>query len=310
MGEQYWKILSCNKGNLQLIVKLIVDEELSSYKLIISNLVDTWQEVREAEEIKTACKVFNRRLEAPVQSIIHHLHNSLDHHAPNNFECDIDGNGQSLKIVLKNSFSGGIPFTWEFACSRINDCMTVPLLRLVAALQHSQMELMNVIKKKDDEIRDYKDNGSKVTRPYLETEQFDSIKFHEKLRDNSVFCSVITKEPLALACDISINKLLSEVESDLKSSRVTENANSKHDASKLKEKASIKGEPTTVQKRGRRKGKHQPVGAKIHSDSEEEVNLNDSKTQSPSGTERHNESLKYMNTKKQNTVKRKKNKLF
>ncbi|XP_039250226.2 non-homologous end-joining factor 1-like [Styela clava] len=276
METRGWKLLTCDKGETKFLIKLNCQDN-SSYNLIICDLVNIWEESLSNDDIKIRCKQLNRRLEAPTQSILLHIQETLLHHTTNVFTV-VETSKELVTISLKNSFQEGIPFLWEFTCKMVQTQMSIglfvePFLKLVASLQCSNDQLIKVIKKKDAEIRDYKESGSKVSRPYLETSEFDSEAFQKDVRQTSEYVSAIIKDSFMIATDDSINLKLVDVEADANSPPSISNSSSlsgvaKTDSPVKRATAKIAGHKKNRIIRG---GRRQPMGVEVLSDSDSDV---------------------------------------
>ena len=92
------------------------------------------------------------------------------------------------KTLAVNGTMSGLPFTWQFKCTRTTDNSMVrrsvqdtvfedykqlqshligPLIACLTELSRQKEELVGIIKRKDREIQEYKENGATVSRRAL-----------------------------------------------------------------------------------------------------------------------------------------------
>lgn len=75
---------------------------------------------------------------------------------------------------------------WEFHCSEgekrmVGSQLVQPMLAMIAELNRWQGELCKLLKKKDQEIMDYKDSGACLSRKSLATPEFNEDTFKSKM---------------------------------------------------------------------------------------------------------------------------------
>lgn len=131
----------------------------------------------------------NAGLEMSLNRILLQLKKTLDgleNKAVNNLTMVQENN---IILIKTETIVAGIPFFWTYTlkeCDKIQikDHLLMPILVMFAELQQRQALLFSIIKKKDLEIEDYKDQGNKLSRKYLETKVFDINQFLQE-RSNS-----------------------------------------------------------------------------------------------------------------------------
>lgn len=215
-----WKRLSCQKTGQNLLVNFIAIDKIS-YDIKVSDLNSVWQETLTAVETEERCKQLNPRLEVSLTNIVEHIQNTLDSEEINTLTFSHDSTTM-IKLEMRNNFSGGIPFEWEFLCRKspeqCHNVFLLPVARLITSLQLANNRLIDLIHKKDDEIKDYKEfSGATVSRPYLETEQFEAEIFGVKLRQSIEYQNAINNDTMSILTSKSVNDKLIELEKDISS---------------------------------------------------------------------------------------------
>jgi len=253
-----WKILLSNGGSQKWLIKFACDSE--SYKLAVTDTVIVFLECLDKNTIQNRFKKLNKRLESPVERIIEHLQQSIEKHDINHFKSScLDG--KSCCLTLFNDFYQGIPFHWEFKCavqvikssSVTKQLLCDPLVIASARLMLENKKLIDLLKLKDREITDYKENGSKVSRQYLETPAFDSEKFYQDLKHSVDYAKAVTQDPLLVLSSPTFNEVMTtsvmdshseDVQQCLSCSTVTTKGNSSNaqSPSKLRLKRKVKPE--------------------------------------------------------------------
>ncbi|XP_072198249.1 non-homologous end-joining factor 1 isoform X2 [Excalfactoria chinensis] len=157
----------------------------TGYTLLISDLSGVWYESADAEAVGQRSKELNKRLTAPVSSVLQRLHGTLSPalagqpHAATSFSCRRSAGELSLRLRSELS---GLPFYWDFRCSpapvaTVCRHLVRPLIQMSLALQHQVQELTSMLHQKDAEIEDYRESGATLSRDRLRTEPFQEEKF-------------------------------------------------------------------------------------------------------------------------------------
>lgn len=259
-----WKRLS-RQGNGHDFLMNFNAIDKTSYELKVSNLNSVWQEMLTAPETEDRCKKLNPRLEVTLTSVIEHIRNTLESEEINILSINHDS-PNLVKIEMCNDFAGGIPFKWEFLCKiseeKCHNVFLQPIARLIMSLQVANNKLVDIIQKKDDEIKDYKEfSGATVSRPYLETEQFEMEKFSDRLRRCTEYQSEINKDVMSILTLQSVNDRIVELEKDISSPMTILNKDTKDRNAQAK----IKGQTRTRRKNVRAPAK----GVEIESDQDD-----------------------------------------
>uniref|UniRef100_A0A2D4NG83 Non-homologous end-joining factor 1 n=1 Tax=Micrurus spixii TaxID=129469 RepID=A0A2D4NG83_9SAUR len=173
----------CFSEPTRLMVKAWFSD--SSYILLLSDLSNMWYESANTEVIQQRSKELNKRLTAPVASILKCLHNLLSpllegkENSSVSFSCQLSSS--SLILHVKSELLG-LPFYWDFHCGTAPlEMMSRHLLRPLMAMSlglHDQVqELASLLLQKDAEIEDYRENGATLSLERLKTEPFKEESF-------------------------------------------------------------------------------------------------------------------------------------
>ncbi|XP_028663065.1 non-homologous end-joining factor 1 isoform X2 [Erpetoichthys calabaricus] len=161
----------------------------TAYQLLISDLDFVWYESVDTNTLEQRAQELNRRLKASVVSFFQQLcaiaqpklegHEETDSAAT--FSCERVQDG--LTLHMKSELAG-VPFYWRFSCSPasvrvICQHLVHPFLAISRFLQEQTLELGTLLKRKDDEIQDYKENGAVLSRDRLKTELFQQQAFNK-----------------------------------------------------------------------------------------------------------------------------------
>lgn len=180
-----WRLLEINDQTF--LFKLITS--YNYYCFLLTDLSVIYYEHLSENEIEKKCSEMNAGLEMSLNRILLQLKKTLDgleNKAVNNLTMVQENN---IILIKTETIVAGIPFFWTYTlkeCDKIQikDHLLMPILVMFAELQQRQALLFSIIKKKDLEIEDYKDQGNKLSRKYLETKVFDINQFLQE-RSNS-----------------------------------------------------------------------------------------------------------------------------
>lgn len=180
-----WRLLEINDQTF--LFKLITN--YNYYCFLLTDLSVIYYEHLSENEIEKKCSEMNAGLEMSLNRILLQLKKTLDgleNKAVNNLTMVQENN---IILIKTETIVAGIPFFWTYTlkeCDKIQikDHLLMPILVMFAELQQRQALLFSIIKKKDLEIEDYKDQGNKLSRKYLETKVFDINQFLQE-RNNS-----------------------------------------------------------------------------------------------------------------------------
>ena len=206
-----WNLLQTNDESDKWIFKFLCEND--SCHIVLSDLSDVFVESLTLDQITERFKELNKRLEAPTCKVLNHVEESLIQHHNNKFKSQVE-NGSTVCLSFLNSFYG-IPFQWSFVCKKLLNIELVtrslvcqPLLLAATHLMCENQKLKEIILKKDEEIKDYRDSGYKVSRPHLKTEIFDQNKHEQHLTQSRDYAALITKDPMSIIVGKSLNKVM------------------------------------------------------------------------------------------------------
>lgn len=172
-------------GNF-FFVKYLFSEK--SYCMMISDLVHLYHEEMGESQIQQRSENLNPGIEMPLERVIKQIKNSLEDclrpGGPSNIRNTITVSKQSdqhLEIKVESCVAE-IIFVWFFTLSSmgpfsVSTYLLQPLIGMCTELKRRNQELIDIIRHKDEEIEDYKMNGSRVTRKRLETKRFVESDF-------------------------------------------------------------------------------------------------------------------------------------
>ena len=254
----HWNLLSINNRPEKWLMKICCQKK--SYQIALSDLSSIFVETMTFEEIENRCKEMNKRLEAPTEKVVDHIHQTLSQHCDYNLIVDTISVAE-VCLSFSNSFYSGMPFHWKFSCkqpstshgeSLCRKLLFNPLLLSVSHLMCENKKLQEIICRKDDEIKDYRDSGYKVSRPHLRTEIFDRNLFEANLIEDKAYAVAITKDPFSIISEKSVNDIMVSSSSNSSSSvpaSVLKSSPSKDSASQ----GTISSTQSPIRKRGKRK---------------------------------------------------------
>lgn len=155
-----------------------------SYEFLITDMVHFWYEKLGGSALKRRVSELNPSIEAPISKILDQIRQSLE--SPGK-ETKLAVRTSDEEAVLEmESHLAGVPFLYSFKASTAphamaRDHLTVPLMAMVGELYRQQQELFKLLAGKDRQIEDYKSQGAKVSRKYLETAPFDDVAFRNSM---------------------------------------------------------------------------------------------------------------------------------
>uniref|UniRef100_A0A0B6ZEC2 Non-homologous end-joining factor 1 n=1 Tax=Arion vulgaris TaxID=1028688 RepID=A0A0B6ZEC2_9EUPU len=156
----------------------------SSYELILTDLTNFWYEKLADDALTKRVSKLNPSIEAPITKVLDQIRLSIEKPGQ---DTRITLTHSNEKVILKiNCLLAGMPFHYFFQTGPANnemgrDHMTIPLMAMVGELYRQQQELFKMLASKDKQIEDYKTQGAKVSRKYLETTVFDEVVFHNSM---------------------------------------------------------------------------------------------------------------------------------
>uniref|UniRef100_A0A8C6UJW7 Non-homologous end-joining factor 1 n=1 Tax=Neogobius melanostomus TaxID=47308 RepID=A0A8C6UJW7_9GOBI len=201
----------------------------TQYHLLLLDSDGLWEEQMEAEEIQSRAQELNRRLRASVEALVTAVTPCLT--GGGSDHVTIQRRDGHMTLRLKSELAG-MPFHWEFHCRPApvaTACVQLvrPLLVMSGALQRQTQLLFALLRRKDAEIQDYKENGAQLTRERLQTEPFVEETFRQDFMTKT-FPSLLEEQESSLSLDSELQELYASATS-------RQNANSKRKRSEEEE---------------------------------------------------------------------------
>ncbi|ESP02985.1 hypothetical protein LOTGIDRAFT_230440 [Lottia gigantea] len=196
-----WQKLTLESGNY--MIKSFFTQ--NSYEILITDLCSFWFESLTELEIKRRIQKLNPSIEAPLMKILDQIRNTVNNPSGNSKDSELtisvqnNSNGEQACIFSINSKLAGMPFVWNFVChpadpKMTTEHLTVPLMEMVSELLRRQQELFSIIYKKDKELEDYKAQGARPSRRYIQTSPFNAIGFFHNMNVSAGFESEMRKK--------------------------------------------------------------------------------------------------------------------
>jgi len=205
----------------QLLVKIEVKLEELSYTLLLTDLVNTWEEKVGKEEFESRWQKMNPDLEGmegadglkEIRGAVHYLARVSD-----GSKCDIalkveaDFGQEDKDISLKlNWMSDGLPLHWEATlvmggAHLVNKTITRPLINCISNLLNRDTTLVNLLHAKDLELEDLRSCGAQVSLPQLRTKWFDSAENYQQGKEVDNPISFLCSPEMCSQLDIKLKK--------------------------------------------------------------------------------------------------------
>ncbi|GFR62783.1 non-homologous end-joining factor 1 [Elysia marginata] len=166
--------------------RFLVKSKFSSdvYEFLITDMVHFWYEKLGGLALKRRVTELNPSIEAPMSKVLDQISQNLE--SPGK-ETQLSVSTSEDEAELKiESLLAGMPFLYSFKADRApetmtRDHLTVPLMAMVGELYRQRQELSKLLAAKDRQIEDYKAQGARVSRKYLETAPFDEVAFQSSM---------------------------------------------------------------------------------------------------------------------------------
>jgi len=165
------------EGKELLIKHSLIDE---CHKIVVTNFINLWHEEIANEDLLIRCKGMNRLVEATDEVFLRNALSLLQTEADHVIRSFVQADHET--VLELHTCLDGLKFRIKFFLKLANNILmfeelTCPLLTVVADLEKRNQLLMDMIKKKDLEILEYKLEGAQISRKAVETEQFDADVF-------------------------------------------------------------------------------------------------------------------------------------
>ncbi|XP_063218112.1 non-homologous end-joining factor 1-like [Bacillus rossius redtenbacheri] len=155
----------------------------ATHTVFLCDIEHGFVEVLTQEDMLRRCKELNPLVEASPERLVAHVVALLDGRRD-----DVHRSLRPLggvRVLALRSKLVGLLFSFEFrlqpaAGDHIYTQVMAPILATLLELHERQTCLMKLLKKKDEEIAEYKINGGQLSRRNLETPVFDEQEFARK----------------------------------------------------------------------------------------------------------------------------------
>ncbi|XP_015588364.1 non-homologous end-joining factor 1 isoform X2 [Cephus cinctus] len=169
-----WRLIKLDNTEYAISCRIANDE----WKILLSNLIELWCEALTEDSAIRRCEKLNPLLNVNVvnaKKILQEIFDDIPRHAV----C-----ASTSSIRLEATISGGA-FKFDLNLSKASPQefwqeITEPLCRSAMEMQRRQSILLNLIKRKDEEISEYKARGGELIRKSIETAPFHEDLFKEK----------------------------------------------------------------------------------------------------------------------------------
>lgn len=192
----YWQVIGTIENDILLVSSF--SEESISYMVAFLPLVNGlpsdcrgWCQECTKEDFEVFVGIYNPNLEGTSKILLRRLKESVEEAEKYHTTFNVTGESTSDQrtLELSSPLNQSIFFKWRFECDLMEsgkfcETFTQPMFRLSSLLSHQSELLRKELLKKDRELDEHKENGSKLKRAHLETKAFD---FND-------FCSLSKKE--------------------------------------------------------------------------------------------------------------------
>ncbi|KAJ7371298.1 Non-ous end-joining factor 1 [Desmophyllum pertusum] len=188
LNSQPWKYFSIS--DKPFLVKSMFVEMDCSYEFCMWDFSTFWYEKVEHDNFRVRAKELNPNVEAKLSYLLKFVQKSIEENNKKeeptftiNEEAISD---DKLIVKMKTKLQAGVPFVWEFHCSvgeknMVGSQLVQPMLAMIVELNRRQAELCTLLRKKDQEIMDYKESGIRLSRKSLGTSEFNEDTFKSKM---------------------------------------------------------------------------------------------------------------------------------
>jgi non-homologous end-joining factor 1 len=141
----------------------------AGYRLLLWDAGAMWAESMDRGEVMDRMAALNCNLEAPSSLVLSHLSSILTSPPTTFSEATPTVGGRTL--LVSGSMSG-LPFEWQFQFTRAPESLVEgelvgPLLAVLAELCRQRQALTGLLRRKDEEIQDYRASGATLSRREL-----------------------------------------------------------------------------------------------------------------------------------------------
>ncbi|XP_036318354.1 uncharacterized protein LOC118733179 [Rhagoletis pomonella] len=174
-----------------------VQGDVIEYLLYDSN--ENWTAVKTQEEVAQTLQLLNKRIKYDVATAYDTLQNTQPESA--NWmvkDHGVDASSASERILTLKYRVKGCPFKFEWLLKREDKSLTIPLpvnevTSLVDRLPVQIEELLEVLRRKEDEIIQYRTEYGSLRRSTVATNPFDVNKFRERYAATDMKVKILQK---------------------------------------------------------------------------------------------------------------------
>ncbi|XP_069689688.1 non-homologous end-joining factor 1-like isoform X2 [Periplaneta americana] len=157
------------------------DSTRDHHKLMLSDFVTLWCEEISSAALFERCKQLNPLMDTDQETLVSWMLSFL--HNTSNAKINVK-QSDYMKVLEINLKLAGVPFTLKFHLKELSSLefyneLTLPLLLMVQQMQAQKVMLVDLLKKKDDEISQYKLEGAQLPHKSNEAGEFDQNQFEE-----------------------------------------------------------------------------------------------------------------------------------
>ncbi|XP_030756826.1 uncharacterized protein LOC115882741 [Sitophilus oryzae] len=165
----------------EAIYMLRLDEQDENFNLILTNITDIWETHFSLEQLVEIFKKENPNIEATEDIVKTNLLSTIEELGNVNISLNYSDNELNLVLQPKcsdESLKLGVPnIVYTFSLlkqdsSKFKNELTIPLIQTVFFLEKQQQVLLNLLKKKDRELEEYRMEKGDISRNDLKTETF------------------------------------------------------------------------------------------------------------------------------------------
>jgi len=176
---------ACTLDGKHYLLKFVCTRD-EGYMLAVTDYIIMHIESADKTEVEKRKQDLNPDLELPNRVLLDHLQSTVCSNMETAAVQRCAGDAQ-LIIKLTSSLSD-LPLKWTFICTlagsqQLSEHLTRPLALLAVEQEARCKELLEVIRRKDDEIKEYRATGARLSRKKLETQLFDETSFLENIKD-------------------------------------------------------------------------------------------------------------------------------
>ncbi|XP_012276190.1 non-homologous end-joining factor 1 [Orussus abietinus] len=167
-----WKEIELRDGKFLISVR----EENKTWRILLTDLVEIWSEVLEQKTLLARCRDLNPLLgvdSSCMEKIIERILDDIPKHSTSQSSVE--------RIILHTIIEGGVfRFNIDLTKGTAREFwreVTMPMYQITAELDRRQKILLDLVKRKDEEIAEYVATGAELIRKHIKTQVFHSDLF-------------------------------------------------------------------------------------------------------------------------------------